>query len=281
MPPQQILTKGSAMGIRKNIDLAASAAAADDRQFIKSLARGFDVLSAFRADDRGLTNAELSRRTGLPKPTLSRLTFTLLSLNYLHLDEDTGRYFLHPHILTLGYPILHRLSVRELARPLMQELADSVRGAVVLGMRDGLSMIIIERARHRSMATWPLDIGVARDIATTALGRAYIVALSAEQRQDLLEELRLDDAVRWRVIERGIGDALRSYADRGYTVSAGEWVPEYSAVGVPLKLQDGTILSFNCGGYTNRLNRDQLKKMGKKLVHMTEQLDQLHGDRLV
>ncbi len=118
------------------------------------------------------------------------LLFTLLSLGYLHLDEETGRYFLHPHVLTLGYPVLSQLSIRELARPLMQELADKVKGAVVLGVRDGLSIIIVERARHRTMATWPLDIGVARDISTTALGRAYIVALQQDARTELLDRIR-------------------------------------------------------------------------------------------
>ncbi len=269
------------MGTRKNIDVAASTEASKDRQFVKSLARGFKILSAFRAEDRGVSNAELAQRTGLPKPTLSRMTFTLLSLGYLHLDEDTGRYFLHPHILTLGYPVLRQLSIREFARPLMQELADSVRGSVVLGMRDGLSIIIIERSHHRSMATWPLDIGVARDIATTALGRAYIVALGEKEHQEILDEVRADNETRWGEIKRGIDDALKSYADNGYTLSAGDWVPEYNAVGVPLKMHDGTILSFNCGGYANRLNPDQLKQMGKKLVLMVEQLSRVHGDNFV
>ena len=266
------------LGTRKNIELAASAEASEDRQFVKSLARGFKVLSAFRAEDRGVSNAELAQRTGLPKPTLSRLTFTLLSLGYLHLDEDTGRYFLHPHILTLGYPVLRQLSIREFARPLMQELADSVRGAVGLGMRDGLNIIIIERTRHRTMATWPMDIGVARDLATTALGRAHIVALDEKERQKLLEEIRADDETRWAEIKRGIDDSLKSYADNGYTLSVGDWGPEYNAVGVPLKLHDGTILSFNCGGYANRLNPDQLKQMGEKLILMVKQLSRVHGD---
>lgn len=269
------------VGHRKNIELAATAEASKDRQFVKSLARGFKVLSAFRAEDRGITNAELARRTGLPKPTLSRLTFTLLSLGYLHLDEDTGRYLLHPHVLTLGYPVLHQLSIRELARPLMQELADSVRGAVVLGIRDGLSMIIVERARHRTMATWPLDIGVSRDIATTAIGRAYIVALDEKERQELLEEVRAEDETRWREIERGIDDAIKSYADNGYTLSAGDWVPEYNAVGAPLKLHNGKILSFNCGGYANRLDPDQLKRMGEKLVLMVDHLSRIYGDNAI
>ncbi len=266
------------MGSRKNTELAGSSEAYKDRQFIKSLARGFEVLHAFRAEDRGISNAELARRTGFPKPTLSRLTFTLLSLGYLYLDEDTGRYFLHPHVLTLGYPVLSQLSVRELARPLMQELADSVRGAVVLGMRDGLSMIIVERARHRTMATWPLDIGVARDIATTALGRAYIVALDEPGRQKVLDEVRIDDEARWQEIKQGIDGALESYAEHGYTLSAGDWVPEYNAVGVPLTLQDGTILSFNCGGYAKRLNPDLLSRMGEKLIQLTDQLARIQGD---
>ena len=267
------------LGYRKNTELAASTDAYNDRQYIKSLARGFDVLRAFRPEDRGVSNAELSRRTGFPRPTLSRLTFTLLSLGYLHLDEDTGRYSLHPHVLSLGYPVLSQLSVREIALPLMQELADSVRGAVVLGMRDGLSIIIIERARHRTMATWPLDIGVARDIATTAVGRAYIVALDKPERQKLLEEIRLDDESRWPEIKVGIDDAIKSYEKYGYTVSAGDWVPEYCAVGVPLKRQDGSILSFNCGGYASRLNPELLSQMGQKLIELTDQLARIQREQ--
>ncbi len=268
------------MGSRKNIKLAASSKASEDRQFVKSLARGFKVLSAFRAEDRGVSNAELARRTGFPKPTLSSLTFTLLSLGYLHLDEETGRYFLHPHVLSLGYPVLRQLSIREFARPLMQELADSVRGAVGLGMRDGLSIIIIERARHRAMATWPLDIGVARDIATTALGRAHIAALGEVERKALLAEIRADDKTGWGGIERGINAAIASYKDTGYTLSVGDWVPEYSAVGAPLKLQDGTIVSFNCGGYAKRITPNRLKQMGVSLKRMIEQLTRVYGDTL-
>jgi DNA-binding IclR family transcriptional regulator len=266
------------MGVRKNTAVAASDDASHDRQFIKSLARGFEVLRAFRIEDRGISNAELARRTGLPKPTLSRLTFTLLSLGYLHLDEETGRYFLHPHVLTLGYPVLSQLSIRELARPLMQELADKVKGAVVLGVRDGLSIIIVERARHRTMATWPLDIGVARDISTTALGRAYIVALQQDERTELLDRIRGDDPSRWREIERGIDNSLQSYAEHGYTISAGDWVPEFSAVGVPMILKDGTILPLNCGIYSNRVDSAKLKDMGERLVNLVDELMQIHGD---
>jgi len=269
------------LGSRQNTELLKSADAQEDRQFIKSLARGFEVLQAFRAEDNGLSNAELSKRTGYPRSTLSRLTFTLLALNYLHLDENSGKYFLHPHILSLGYPVLSRLSIRELARPMMQELADSLYSAVVLGIRDGLNMIVIERARHSTMATWPSDIGIARDIATSALGRACIVALDDQQREALISELCAKNPARAETIKTGIDSSLASYAEHGYTVSEGDWVPEYSAVGVPLKLRDGNIIAFNCGGYSNRLNREQLDQMGQQLVQLVKRFSQFLGSNPV
>jgi DNA-binding IclR family transcriptional regulator len=141
-------------------------------------------------------------------------------------------------------------------------------------------MIIVERARHRTMATWPLDIGVARDISTTAIGRAYIVALDQEARKNLLNDIQIDEEIRWSVIEWGINNALKYYSEHGYTISSGDMVPEYSAVGVPLKLADGTILGFNCGGYTDRITPELLEQMGEKLKLMTKQLLRAHGDRI-
>ncbi|MBW2688717.1 MAG: helix-turn-helix domain-containing protein, partial [Deltaproteobacteria bacterium] len=48
-----------------------------DRQFVTALARGLEVLRCFKPRDRHLGNQDIAERTGLPKPTVSRLTYTL------------------------------------------------------------------------------------------------------------------------------------------------------------------------------------------------------------
>ena len=45
-----------------------------DRQFVNALARGLEVLRCFRPGEVYLSNAEMARRTSIPKPTISRLT---------------------------------------------------------------------------------------------------------------------------------------------------------------------------------------------------------------
>ncbi len=260
------------MGIRKNTELATTGRASESRQYVRSLARGLEILKVFDADDRGLSNAEIARRTGFPKPTVSRLTFTLMALGYLHLDEITGRYSLHPHVLSLGYPVLRQLSIREIARPMMQQLADSCRGAVSLGVRDGISMIVIERARHGSLTTVPLDIGVDRDLAKTALGRAYLAGLPPERRDALLAEVAQVAPDMLADVEAGMESAVKHFRDYGYTMSAGEWMTDYHAVGVPLALNNGNVLAFNCGGLAAQVGRDMLPELGRRLSAMVADL---------
>ena len=76
------------MGFRKNTALALTGKGIEDRQFVRALARGLDILKTFQADDRGLAVRATALRLS---PTVSRLTFTLMSLG-LHMDETTGRY---------------------------------------------------------------------------------------------------------------------------------------------------------------------------------------------
>jgi DNA-binding IclR family transcriptional regulator len=77
-----------------------------DRQFSMNLARGMEVLRAFTAVDPVLGNREISDRTGLPKPTVSRLTYTLTLLGYLSRVEGLQKYRLGSGVLSLGYPLL-------------------------------------------------------------------------------------------------------------------------------------------------------------------------------
>src|SRR2546423_11863094 len=70
-----------------------------DRKFVSALARGLEVLRAFTPAEGLLGNGEIAERTGLPKPTVSRLTYTLTKLGYLSHVEPLAQYQLPPAAL--------------------------------------------------------------------------------------------------------------------------------------------------------------------------------------
>ena len=92
-----------------------------DRHFVTALARGLQLLRCFRSGEERLGNQQLAERCGLPKSTVTRLTYTLTRLGYLYHDTQTGhsghagRYRLGLAALGIGGSTLARLEVREKA----------------------------------------------------------------------------------------------------------------------------------------------------------------------
>jgi DNA-binding IclR family transcriptional regulator len=262
----------------KKIKRSAAVSVKRARAFNNSLARGLEVLRAFPPDDRGLSNAEIARKTGIPKPTVSRLTFTLVTLGYLNVSEETGRYQIHPHVLTLGYSVLSRLDIRQVARPLMQDLADFCHGAVALGMRDGLRMVLLERTRAREGQSLMLDIGSDLDMTTSAMGRAYIAALPGDQRTRLLRELRQANPKRWPGIASAIKRAIEEFQAVGYCTSAGEWRKEVNGVGVPVVIENRSLFCLNCNGLVSTVTVEMLPELGKRLVELAGIIEISQGE---
>src|SRR4029078_4281603 len=84
---------------------------AADPSFATTLAHGLDVLAAFRNGSGSLSNADLAAHTGLSRPTVSRLTYTLAQLGYLKRDAK-GRFELGLGILAAAYPGLSAVKMR-------------------------------------------------------------------------------------------------------------------------------------------------------------------------
>ncbi|MGA8010627.1 MAG: IclR family transcriptional regulator [Thiomonas sp.] len=258
-------------------DEASSGAPKDDRQFVTALARGLEVLSCFRSRDKALGNLDIAQRCELPKSTVSRLTYTLTSLGYLTQDDDSGKYRLGTATLSLGSTALARMDVRQVARPLMQELADASRAMVSLGTRDRLSLIYVENCRSTSALTLSLDVGSRIPIATTAMGRAYLAVANAREQETIFDDLAALDGLAWPALKRGIDHALDDYRNIGVTCSFGDWQPDVNAIAVGFHPGGGMPpMAINCGGPAFLLSRQMLlDEVRPKLIAMVQELQKL------
>jgi len=245
-----------------------------DRQFVTALARGLDVLRCFRPSDSFLSHAELARRTNLPKPTVSRLIYTLKKLGYLAYSDSQGKYQLASGVLSLGYTLLGQLDLRKVARPAMQELAEYSQASVSIGVRDRLRMVYVQTCQSSARVTLRLDIGSRIPVATTAMGKALLCGLPQDERDTVLDDIRRADAPKWPRVKAGIEQALHDYQEHGFCVSTGDWQQDVHAVGVPLIDPIGQKqMAFNCGGPAHLLPPDLLASdLGPKLVQLVRKV---------
>ena len=246
-----------------------------DRQFATTLARGLEVLRCFTPLEAMLGNKEISVRTGLPKPTVSRLTYTLTKLGYLRHNIRLGKYQLGSAVLSIGYPLLASMSVRQIARPYIKELADYCSGSVSMGIRDRLSMVYIESCRSgNGIATLP-DIGTSVPIAQAAIGRAYLAACTPPEREALINQMKVKEPEMLRKFKPQIDKSLEDVRASGFCVSLGELRREVHAVGVPMgRTVDGEMVAFNCGVPAFMLKKGQIEDdIGPRLVAMVRNIE--------
>lgn len=228
---------------------------------VSALARGLAILRCVAEGAAPLSHGELARRTGIPKPTVTRLVATLVAHGYLKPERDSERYGLAPGVMTLARAFLGSLDVRAAARPRMLALAEEFDASVSLAVCDAPEMVVIEGCRSRSNAlTSRLDVGSRLAIAPSALGRAYLAGLPAAQRETLLADLRDRSGAAWRREATGLERALREAPALGYCLSLGEWHKEVSSVAVPLPTPRGEMMALNCGGPAFRFSEERLRR---------------------
>ncbi len=250
----------------------------DDRQFVTALARGLDILRCFSRKDRELGNTEIATRTKLPKPTVSRLTFTLTQLGYLRYSPDTGRYSLSVAVLGFSNAYLGNLDVRNIARPLMQDLADAIPATVSLGAPDPTTqhMVFLEICQGAGqMFRMSMDVGSRVPHGWTAMGRAYLAALTQDRRDEWMATYRkATPRLQWDEIQAGIDRAVRDYERYGFCLSVGEWNKDVWAVGAPMISREGErILALNCSGPIFDITRQRIiQDVGPRLLALRDRV---------
>lgn len=239
---------------------------ATDRKFVTALSRGLDVLRCFGPRDRWLTNLEMARRTGLAKPTVSRLAYTLTRLGYLRYSERLNKYALGSAAISLGYAALGQMDIRRVARPLMQELSDYTKASVHLAVNDRRSMQVVDT--YWNAASFVIDIGSRIPVATTSLGRAFVCALPPLERKRVLDSIREARPDDWAVTRKRFDQAFKDYEELGFCFSLGDWRREVNAVAAPLIPPDGSApVVIGCSGAAFQLPPDMLKRdVGPRLL---------------
>jgi DNA-binding IclR family transcriptional regulator len=251
----------------------------NDRRFATTLARGLSVLRAFRVSDDGLGNADIAERTGLPKSTVSRLTFTLQALGYLSHARRHDRYRPGPALLALGNIASAAISFVDLGEELMQRLADETGTLALLAVRDQAKLMLVKTWRPRGVSSIWLEVGHRLPFDASSSGHALLAASSEEGFARLLADAgeTLPQA-RARAIRQ---EANGQLAARGFVIAdpSSYFAPNINAVSVPFHARDlAEPVAFTCGAMPADLSMERMEQeVGPKLRDTVRELERLLG----
>jgi DNA-binding IclR family transcriptional regulator len=210
----------------------------------QSLERGLSILRTFRQGVGLLTNADIAERTGLVRPTVSRLCRSLVESGFLEYDIQRRGYRLS--IASLSLALSFRSSEPELesALALMRELAQGRQVNVGIATADHDEMVYLESVRFSRKGIFRRIVAGSRiPIPVTSLGCAYLAGLDPVQRQLWMERWSLEQAKDWPQLDKRIQKALRQYRVQGYCYA--QWQAGMGAAAAPIHSPSGRTYAIN------------------------------------
>lgn len=221
--------------------------AADDDA--SALSRGLSLLEAITASPHPLTVKELAEQTGIPRPTVARIASTLVNAGYVRQLEGKDRFFPTTRSLELANTFLAHFDMRKAVKPFLRELAEECGAAVHLCLRNRLDMVVIESVRPSvGPITVRLGLGDRLSLARSAVGRAHLASLPIEERDTLVESLRLSGVSEDIDLRAMVNEAVKELEEKGFVSAFGDWHSDIHAVAVPILSPSGERFAINCGG---------------------------------
>lgn len=212
------------------------------------------VLSAFDGGPNRMGLTELSRRSGLPKATVHRLSTELVSLGYL--NRSGNGYQLGWGIFELGRLVSGPASLSAAARPALIDVREATRAIVVhLTVPRGATTFYLERLAGRREIGFTSVMGKSAPSLLTASGRIFLAA--SPDRDALLETFDSPTYARFKQLTgcsdlgelHGLLDAIH---ERRWTVEQDECVTGMKTLAVPVTYGDEVIAGISASVRSKR-----------------------------
>lgn len=221
------------------------------------LARGLTLLGAFGAADVELSLAQLSARTGLPKPTAHRLVAELVAWGAL---ERTERgYRLGMKLFVLGQRVPRQRGLREAALPYLEDLYEATHENIHLTVFDSTDTLFLEKVTGRRSMPIVSRVGGRLPAHCTASGKVFLALGPPSYLRQVIDAGLTRLTSRTIILPGLLRQDLARTMERGYGINREESETGVVAVAAPVHDRHKKVIAaVSIAGSAHRLDLERL-----------------------
>jgi DNA-binding IclR family transcriptional regulator len=234
-------------------------ASADERVKLNQSVRKAITLLRATAEDRNANVSSLARTAGLPRATALRMIQTLEQEGFLLRVPGDDRVLLGPELLRLARNTDEQLLLREVSRPIVGDLAATIRETVTLSVvapDGGLDLVSqVDAPAQLRPQSW---VGQRFPLHASASGKVLLASYDEER----LERFLLEPLARFTSSTITAADALRADLERvrklRYAATRDEDEEGLSGIATGIRGPGDELLGvLTVAGPTQRLDRQR------------------------
>lgn len=248
---------------------------------VQSVERAIRILKSFNLEKPERRVNELGRELGLHKSTVSRLMATLESQGLLVRNLETDRYRLGIDLIGLAAQVVSHLDVRQVAGPLLRELAEVCQETANLVALDSGEVVNLEQfvPAGRMIGThgW---VGRRFPPHCTAAGKVLLAYLAQDRVEQILPATLegFTDQTITNLDE--LLQVLAQTRQRGYATAQEELEVGLNVVAVPVFDHTGQVQSAaSVAGPACRMTPERFPDMAARLIGTAAEISRRLGYR--
>ena len=220
----------------------------DDESPIKSVRKAMGLLDVLSDARRPLRVGEIATKLNMSASAVSRLVATLSKGALVHQDEETGRCYLGLGLTVLGANALGRRSIDRIALPIMDELANRIRGYVSLS-RLARGKVVFMRALPSPLSQHGVNLTVVAPVHAVASGKILCGDLTSAEILEIIKSQGMDPVTTHTIAqpEQFIAAVEAARAD-GFAIDDQESAYQHRHVACPIFDHNGRIVAALSGG---------------------------------
>jgi DNA-binding IclR family transcriptional regulator len=222
------------------------------------LGRALGILEYLAHHQEGSALKPMCEHLSMPMSSAHDLISTLLELDAVRqLDQKT--YVLGPRSLILALSIVDSVDLRQISRPFLMQLCESVNENTYLAVRSGDSVTYADRYEAGQNLSVVMKLGGSRPLHGSSIGKLF-TAFNADLEAKVLASRDFDQLTQFTLTSASaLKQEMLAIRERGYSVSDGESVEGIIGLAAPI---------FDATGAVNAA------------VHISAPRGRLSGDRL-
>ncbi len=241
-----------------------------------TLSKGLAILEELTSLGGGMGVSELSRALGLTKSNTFRLLQTLCALGYVRREPDKT-YSATLKTWQIGRSVVENLNLRTAASEMMAYLSEETRETIYLAVRDGLSVVYIDKVESmKPIRSWN-PIGGTAPLYCVGTGKALLAedyALLRDQVGETLEPFTDRTITKLAALDKDMA-ATRL---RGFAIDTGEFRPNILSLGAAIHLPNGEVVgALGVSVPDVNLKKGDLERIGAHVQHAARTVSEKLG----
>lgn len=251
----------------------------ENQYSVPGLERGLAILEYLAGYPDGRTQGEIAEAVGCPTTSVFRMVLCLEKMGYVVRDPQTKTFRHTMKLLDLERQAISEVEILRAARPVMMELQSAVSDTVLIGVRDGMEIIVLDEVIGSRLLVFVSKLGYRIGAGYSAPGKAILAFLPEAEQKRIIGKLEFKQHTRNTIMTRA---ALRSQLDEirtcGYAVDNEEHFEGIYCVGAPVFNGGGyPIASVWTTGLKNNIEFSQVPEIGKTVKRHAEKISRLMG----